>query len=383
MTSEPFESHNMTEQDAQSNGVSQSGGPHLWEINFVRDLFRLTIVVVLGFVVWWMRSIVQPVLLALLLAYLVNPVIVWCERRWQWSRLRCVIVIFLVVSTAVLGLVVAVLPVGISQVRNLINRLPDYAADLGINDYEYLNRLRQHKQELLERTAQNLGSLWGGFATSLGVVTGFIGGVTSLAIGIALVPVYFFYFSVNWPTLVAWPITFVPASQVQRFRKVIRLMDHAVGSYFRMRLLIAMIMGGLYATGWGIAGVPYWLLIGVAGGLLGIIPYAAALAWLAAILLKFLDLGGAINDIDAALVVFLWPTLVYGIVQASDDWLLTPWLQGREMSMNFITIILSVLIGGAVAGFLGMLFAVPVAACLGICWTEIVRPRLVRFAKTH
>ena len=50
----------------------------------------------------------------------------------------------------------------------------------------------------------------------------------------------------------------------------------------------------------------------------------------------------------------------------------TPWLQGREMSMNFITIMLSVLIGGAVAGFLGMLFAVPVAACLGICWTEIV-----------
>ena len=53
------------------------------------------------------------------------------------------------------------------------------------------------------------------------------------------------------------------------------------------------------------------------------------------------------------------------------------------MNMNFITIMLAVLIGGAVAGFLGMLFAVPVAACLGICWTEIIRPRLVHYAKTH
>ena len=241
----------------------------------MRDLFHLAIVVVLGFLVWWLWSIIQPVLLALLLAYLINPVIVWCEARWKWSRLRCVIVIFLIVATAVLGLFVAVLPVGISQVRHLINSLPDYAADLGIDDHDYLNRLRENRQEIVERTTQNLGPLWGGFATSIEAVTGFIGSVTSIAVGIALLPVYFFYFSLNWPTLVAWPVIFIPASRRQRFSEVIQLMDHAVGSYFRTRLLIAMIMGGLYATGWGIAGVPYWLLIGVAGGLLGIIPYAA------------------------------------------------------------------------------------------------------------
>lgn len=383
MTSEPLESHHMTERETPSNGCSDSQGPHLWELNLVRDLFHLAIIVVLGLLVWWLRSIIQPVLLALLLAYLINPAIVWCEVRWKWSRLRCVIVIFLVAATAILGLAIAVLPVGISQVSHLINSLPDYAAELGIDDHEYLKRLRENRQEIVQRTTQNLGSLWDGFSTSIGAVTGFIGSVTSIVIGIALVPVYFFYFSLNWPTLIAWPVTFIPESRRQRFCEVMQLMDHAVGSYFRTRLLIATIMGGLYATGWGIAGVPYWLLIGVAGGLLGIIPYAASLAWLAAMLLRFLDLEGGINNLESAMAVFLWPTLVYALVQASDDWLLTPWLQGREMNMNFITIMLAVLIGGTVAGFLGMLFAVPVAACLGILWTEIVRPRLVRYAKTH
>ena len=373
----------MTGQDTPSAESSHSGGPHLWEINLVRDLFSLAIVVVLAFLAWRLRSIVQPVLLSLLLAYLINPAIVWCEHRWKWSRLRCVTVIFVVAATVALGVIVAVLPVGINQVRHLMHSLPDYAVELGISNDEVIDRLREHGQEIVQSTAKNLGPLWGGVSTSMGVVAGVIGSVTSMAVGIALVPVYFFYFSLNWPTLIAWPVTFIPVSRRQRIREVIRLMDHAVGSYFRTRLMIAIIMGGLYAIGWGIAGVPYWLLIGVVGGLLGIIPYAAALAWIAAMLLRFLDLDEGVSNTGAALAIFVWPTIVYMLVQASDDLLLTPWLQGRQMSMNFITIILAVLTGGALAGFVGMLFAVPVAACLGICWTEIVRPRLVRFARMH
>jgi predicted PurR-regulated permease PerM len=160
-------------------------------------------------------------------------------------------------------------------------------------------------------------------------------------------------------------------------------MDKAVGGYFRTRFIIALVMGVLYSVGWGLAGVPYWLLIGMLGGLLGIIPYAAGFAWLAAMLLRFLELENGITGVNDALSVFLWPTLVYAIVQASDDWGLTPWLQGRQLEMNFVTIILAVLIGGAVAGLLGMLLAVPTAACVRIYWSEVMRPRLATYAESH
>ena len=71
------------------------------------------------------------------------------------------------------------------------------------------------------------------------------------------------------------------------------------------------------------------------------------------------------------------------LYKASDDWVLTPWLQGRELDMSFVTIILAVLIGGAVAGLLGMLLAVPSAACVRIYWTEVVKPKLARYAEWH
>jgi predicted PurR-regulated permease PerM len=160
-------------------------------------------------------------------------------------------------------------------------------------------------------------------------------------------------------------------------------MDKAVGGYFRTRLFIALVMGIMYSVGWGIAGVPYWLLIGMFGGLLGIIPYAAMFAWIAAMVLRYLELENGIAGVTDALAVLLWPSLVYGIVQASDDWLLTPWLQGRELEMNFVTIILAVLIGGAVAGLLGMLLAVPTAACARILWAEVLRPKLATYAESH
>jgi predicted PurR-regulated permease PerM len=51
--------------------------------------------------------------------------------------------------------------------------------------------------------------------------------------------------------------------------------------------------------------------------------------------------------------------------------------------MSFITIILVVIVGGAVAGLLGMLLAVPVAACLRILWVEVMKPNLVRFTESH
>ena len=70
-----------------------------------------------------------------------------------------------------------------------------------------------------------------------------------------------------------------------------------------------------------------------------------------------------------------------------DPFLLGPAEQttahARQLDMNFVTIILAVLIDGAVAGLLGMLLAVPTAACVRIYWSEVVRPRLAAYADSH
>jgi predicted PurR-regulated permease PerM len=364
-----------------------SANPHLWEIAWVRDTFRLALILLIVLLAWWLRAIIRPVLLALLLAYLFNPLIVWCERKWRWSRLLCVIALCVVVAAAVLGLAAAVLPLAVAQTQELIADLPKYADALGkrrgVSEETMLQELRNKAAEFARNPADNLAYVWDGLIATLGLMSGVVGTATSSAIGIVLFPVCLLYFSWKWPSIVAWPREFIPASRRRQVNDIAQQMDQAVGGYFRTRLTIALVMGVMYAIGWGIAGVPYWLLIGMLAGLLGIIPYATTFAWIIAMLMRFLELEAGITNSSDALTVFLWPTLVFAIVQACDDWFLTPWLQGSQLNMSFVTIILAVLVGGAIAGLLGMLLAVPAAACLRILWAEVVKPELIRFAESH
>ena len=373
------------EKDSQADGRTTAESPHLWEVNWVRDLFWIAVLFSLILLIWWLRAIFQPVLLALLVAYLVNPAICWLEERWARSRWYVVSVLAGSVALLVISLGIIVVPLAVQQMGELVVKLPDYAQSmgdwLGISDEGLVSRLRNEEGGLSEEAVSGLSHLWTGVVSGVGVLSGVVGTATAFAMGLFLFPVYLFLFSVNWPAIAAWPVKYLPCSRRDRCLEIAGKMDHAVGSYFRTRVFIALIMGAMYSIGWGIAGVPFWLLIGMLGGLLGIIPYAAGLAWFGAMLLCFLELEHGFTGIGGFLHVFVWPSLVYGIVQASDDWCLTPVLQGRELDMGFATIILSVLVGGSVAGILGMLLAVPAAACLRIAWFELVEPRLAEFAE--
>ena len=120
--------------------------------------------------------------------------------------------------------------------------------------------------------------------------------------------------------------------------------------------------------------VPYWFLLGAATGLLSIIPYVNVIGWPLAIILKYLDGAVGSGTMDWLSVVIL-PSLPYLVVQLFESWWLTPWIQGRTSDLSAVTVIIVVLVGGATAGFLGLVLAIPIAACVKILLQELVLPR--------
>lgn len=372
---------------APDRPTQSSDNRHLWEMLWFQDLAWMFVTLILLVTMYLLREILQPVLLALFAAYLFNPCIVWGQRKWGRSRALIVNVASLTAAILLLVILIAVVPLIVDQASGLLRMLPVYAQAIldrsGVNSESILAALREKSAAFLRDPLENFGQLWDGFSTGVGFIGGAVGTAAAFTISLSLIPVYFYFFCLNWPSIVAWMVPFIPSSRRAGVTDVAGRMDRAVGGYFRTRLLIAFIMGVMYAVGWGIAGVPYWLILGLLGGVLGVIPYAAGLAWLAAILLRYLEFNGAMAGMHEIQSVFLWPTLVYMAVQASDDWLLTPMLQGRQLEMPMITIILAVLIGGAFFGLFGMLLAVPIAACLKIYWQEVLRPRLTAYAQTH
>ena len=91
--------------------------------------------------------------------------------------------------------------------------------------------------------------------------------------------------------------------------------------------------------------------------------------------------GLAVDDGPVLWWAILGPTLVYGVGQGLDAWVIEPVVQGQATDLDALTVLLVVLAGGAVAGLLGLLLAIPVAACIKILWHEVAGPRLRAIAR--
>lgn len=81
------------------------------------------------------------------------------------------------------------------------------------------------------------------------------------------------------------------------------------------------------------------------------------------------------------MAVVVWPSVVFGVVQFLEGWVLTPWIQSGQTNLSAVTIILVVFISGSVAGVLGMLLAISVAAGIKIICEEVVLPPLRRWLR--
>ena len=136
-------------------------------------------------------------------------------------------------------------------------------------------------------------------------------------------------------------------------------------------------MSVVLSVGWWIAEVPYWLLLGLLSGLLNLVPFAAVVGCAAALLLTTID---AVAGGQWTLWVLIWPAAVYMVAQLLDGWVVEPLVQGAATDLDPVSVLLVVMVGGAVAGLLGMLLAIPVAACVKILAKEIVLPKLRKLA---
>jgi len=136
-----------------------------------------------------------------------------------------------------------------------------------------------------------------------------------------------------------------------------------VESFFRGQMLIGLFMGVLLALGFTLVGLKFGLFIGLALGLLNIVPYLGTIVGLAVALpLAFFQPGGGWQIVGLVLLVKI-------IVQAIEGWVLTPKIMGDRTGLHPVTIIVAIFFWGtAFGGVLGMLLAIPLTAFFVTAW---------------
>ncbi|HXV80564.1 MAG TPA: AI-2E family transporter [Candidatus Binatia bacterium] len=358
---------------------------HIWEITAVQDLFWIGLAVLAIWFGYYLRSIFTPVLIGLILAYIFNPVISYARNHWGLPRPVTISVLISLLMITAIGFMAWLGPVIIEQIVTLAQRLPGYVRSLAIRYDLNLVNVADQVSALASRVQDDpisiLQTIFTGTSQAFGFIGTFIGAATYVGISFALIPIYFFFFAWSWLPLTQQMENYLPASQRKKILQISQKMNKAVAGFLRGRLLIALFMAVMFAVGWLLADVPYWFLLGVSAGILSIIPYAAGAAWLAAMLLKYLDVTTGQNTAGFDwMAVVGWPSLVYVVVQIIEGWILTPWVQSDSTDLSPVTVLIVVFIGGALGGLYGLILAIPIAACLKIFAVEILLPRLEQWA---
>jgi len=207
----------------------------------------------------------------------------------------------------------------------------------------------------------------GGAAMGRGAV-GILSGVGSAvgALGtLVMIPVLTFFVLTELPGVYRVAAFLAPAG-IRRFARHHRgALREALGSLIRGQLTVAGMMAVLYAVGLSIAGVPLAIAIAILSGIAYVIPFASATVCVA------LSAVFVLLEVQEGVVVPLVGAVITAVVvQLVEGWILTPRVVGGEAGLSPLAVIVAVLVFGTLFGFLGVLFALPVATAVGVILRE-------------
>jgi predicted PurR-regulated permease PerM len=331
-------------------------------------LFWVAALVVFVIFLWGFSSILLPFVAGMALAYFLDPVADWLERRGLSRMMATIVILIGFVLVFSLSLMV-IIPVIFSQLNDFAQALPSYIAKL--------QELIATPQAFLPGWLSNqFDTVKDNFSAVMSEGAGFIGtllqqlwasGKTLLDVVSLLVvtPVVAFYILLDWDKMVAKVDSWVPRNQTETVRRLAREMDSAIAGFVRGQGSICLILGIFYAIGLSLIGLNFGLLIGFVAGMISFIPYVGSVI-------------GLLLSVGVAVVQF-WPDYTWIIATAAvffagqfiEGNILQPKLMGSRIGLHPVWLMFALFAFGAMFGFVGLLIAVPAAAVVGV---------LVRFA---
>lgn len=320
----------------------------------------LILVAAIGFVLYLLGPVLSPFVAAALFAYLFNPLVEALERRGV-GRAWGVSLVFIVLTLALVGIVLVLIPFIERQIANFLEQLPRWTAwaqnvaspwveaHLGISLGSFdsqgiVGMLQAHWKEA------------GGFAAAVvaGVSkSGFA--VLGWVLNAVIVPVAAFYLLRDWNIVVDRVHALIPRSIEPVVVRLARESDETLGGFLRGQLSVMIVLGVIYGLGLWMVGISVGPLIGMIAGLISFVPYLGAIV-------------GVGMGIIAALVQYqdwfhvLLVLAVFAIGQTLEGYVLVPKLVGDRIGMHPVAVMFAILAGGQLFGFVGVLLALPIAA---------------------
>jgi predicted PurR-regulated permease PerM len=304
------------------------------------------------------RTVLTPFLFAILIAYILYPVVVAVEKRGA-SRIGSILLVYAIFGAAVGVAFWIALPSLLGDLEEIGRKLPEQAArlqDFGEDVVGFFRRvqlpatIRDALSIVLERVQTATESLAGRLMQMLMAAS-------THMISLMISPVLAFYLLRDHRAMRNGALNYLPAHLRGDALYILQEINLALHGFFRGQIIVCLFVGLFVYGGLYLLGIPYALFIGFLAGLFDIIPYFGPV-------LGFLP-AAALALAKSPLTV-LWVLLVFVTANQLENAVISPKLIGDRVGLHPLVVIFAVFAGGDLMGIFGMLLAIPVAAIIRV-----------------
>lgn len=336
----------------------------------IRSGAGLLFILILVWLMMALESVTTIVMVAFLLAYLLNP-LTQRLQSWRISRSVASFLVLILCVSVIVGLILVVVPAMAGEVVSFAKEAPRYFSSLHALALEAAKNLDisipgnwgeitdlfvARGKEFLPRLAKSAAGIFSSIFASIFKSTL---GILSALVHIVLIPVITYYLLDSFEDIKDGIYDLIPPYTREPVVEKLRQIDMVLANFVRGQLTIAGILAILYSLGFLLIGLDLAIVLGMISGVLWIIPYLGTL----------IAVGGGTamalaqyGDVTHAVYVWVW----IAVVQLGESYILTPRLVGQAVGLHPVVYILALIVGANLFGFVGMLVAIPVTAVLKV-----------------
>jgi predicted PurR-regulated permease PerM len=330
----------------------------------LRLLLWLALALLIFLLLWAARGVLLPYVVGLVLAYLLLPLVNWLDRRmparlktWRASRPVAIVLTYVLLLAIVGGLLAFMVPLLTQQVNSLVEKWPELskrAQSWGEQGWRWYLTLPESWRTTIQTNLQTLaGDVTGAVQTAAVATLRTVFGTVGFIIGFVVIPFWLFYILQDEERVKTGALGVFPERMRPDLAALAKLIDDVLSAYIRGQLLLMIFVGTMAMIAFAIIGVPFSIVLGFVAGLFEVLPYVGPiLGAIPAVLVALL------NDPISALYV----VIAFFVIQQVENLILVPRISGRSVQLHPALVMVVLVIGNQVAGFLGMVAAVPIAA---------------------
>lgn len=323
----------------------------------------LGVAVLFGVALYFLEGILMPFLTGLLIAYAMNPAVRKLEK-WGLSRTFSTSLMIISVFLLIALLLFIAIPFIQAELLRLASRVPQYGerimAALKPLLEDAFHYIEPRDVERLRTLASSyLGDVvtWGIKLLAKILTNGLA--LANLLSLIVITPIVAFYCLRDWNIIISTIDRWLPRPYEPTLRQLFTDINATIGGFAKGQAIVCIMVGTYYSIALTLAGLDFGAVVGVLIGIMAFIPYVGAFM-------------GCILSIGIALAQFTdWASVgivagIFVVGQSLEGYLFIPYFVGNRIGLHPVWVLFALLAGGVLYGFIGILFALPVGAALGV-----------------